>query len=115
MKVLVCGGRNFSDQGLLESHLWRLNEAQGITHVIHGAAKGADSLAGAWARSQYGIQEVACPANWYLHGNIAGPMRNRAMLALAPDLVLAFRGGRGTENMVTQATAAGVRVHRVTE
>jgi UDP-N-acetylmuramoylalanine-D-glutamate ligase len=30
-----------------------------------------------------------------------------------PDLVVAFPGGRGTENMVKQAEAAGVPVKKV--
>lgn len=38
----------------------------------------------------------------------AGPIRNSFMLALGPDLVLAFPGGRGTADMVRQASEAGV-------
>lgn len=114
MKVLVCGGRDFDDEGLLGSRLWHLRNENGLTHVIHGGANGADKLAGEWARSQYSVQEVICPANWYLHGKAAGPMRNRAMAEIGPDLVLAFKGGRGTENMVKTAEALGIQVERVT-
>ena len=31
-----------------------------------------------------------------------------------PDLVIAFPGGRGTENMIKQAEAAGIPVRRIT-
>ena len=31
-----------------------------------------------------------------------------------PDLVIAFPGGRGTEDMVTRAERAGIPVRRVT-
>jgi hypothetical protein len=70
-------------------------------------------LAGAWARSQYGVQEVACRANWYLHGKGAGHERNARMLELGPELVVAFPGGRGTANMIARAERAGVEVMRI--
>lgn len=47
-------------------------------------------------------------------GRAAGPMRNKQMLEEGkPDLVVAFPGGAGTENMVKQAKAAGIRVLRI--
>lgn len=82
--------------------------------VIHGDAPGADSLAGWWAEVR-GAQNVRCPANWRLHGRKAGPMRNTAMLALNPDLVVAFPGGTGTADMVSKATARGIKLKRVAE
>jgi hypothetical protein len=33
---------------------------------------------------------IAMPADWANHGKAAGPIRNRKMLDLKPDLVLAF-------------------------
>jgi hypothetical protein len=110
MKVLVCGGRDYDDAGFLESELEQLFQYGGVSHVIHGDYKGADKLAGAWARSHYGVQEVRCPANWHIYGPSAGPNRNQAMIELKPDLVLAFPGGRGTADMVRRAKAAGVKV-----
>ena len=41
-------------------------------------------------------------------------MRNRSMLALNPDLVLAFPGGIGTANMVRIAREAGILVTEIT-
>jgi hypothetical protein len=110
VKVLVCGGRDFSDAGMLEQELERLFQYEGVSHVIHGDYKGADKIAGAWARSHYGVQEVRCPANWHIYGPSAGPNRNQAMLELKPDIVLAFPGGKGTADMVKRAKAAGVKV-----
>lgn len=53
-------------------------------------------------------------ADWDQHGKSAGPIRNGVMLR-EPDIdfVLAFRGGRGTENCVKQAKEKGLLVLRV--
>lgn len=111
MKVLVCGGRNYTDKHkmwmLLYELIWINDDL-----LIHGDAKGADSLAGEWARVA-GIQEVICPANWEIHGRSAGYRRNKMMLSLKPDLVLAFPGGPGTANMIKLAEEAGVEVRQI--
>ncbi len=96
----------------MSNTLCDLNAKQPITHLIHGAAPGADTLAAGWAFDM-GITVVACHADWTKHGRAAGPIRNGEMLKREPDLVVAFPGGRGTANMVRQAKAAGVRVVEV--
>ena len=106
-KVLVCGGRNFT--GDVTHALDSVNARQGVDLIIHGGAKGADSLAEQWA-FRHEIDCLRVPAKWKLHGKAAGPMRNTEMLKLKPDLVVAFSGGRGTDNMVRQAKVAGVKV-----
>lgn len=59
------------------------------TFVIHGAATGADLLAGGWAHA-HGVFEEAYPADWS-QGKSAGPRRNARMLAEGkPDRGLAF-------------------------
>lgn len=102
--VLVCGGRDYTDAATLDKALDDLHKRNRFTHLIHGAAQGADSLAGAWARDS-GVQEVSCPANWVHFDRAAGHIRNRAMADLSPDLVVAFPGGPGTANMVSLAKA----------
>ena len=110
MKVIVCGGPTYDDWTLLRDTLDRLNKERGpITHIIHGGAYGADSLAGDYADLRK-IQTVECKANWANMSRLAGPYRNKAMLALGPDLVVAFPGGSGTRNMVELARDAGVEV-----
>jgi UDP-N-acetylmuramoylalanine-D-glutamate ligase len=53
-------------------------------------------------------------ADWDTHGKAAGPIRNKRMLDEGkPDLVVAFPGGRGTANMISQARKAGVEVIEV--
>ena len=106
MKVLVWGGRDFQDKARVFATLDGLDPAL----VIHGGARGADSLAEKWAATR----QVPChvyPADWRRHGRAAGPIRNREMLEQSkPDLVVAFPGGRGTAHMVRIARDAGYRV-----
>lgn len=94
---------------VLEEYIPAPNEE--IPTIIHGAAPGADTLAGATAQDLDFLVE-AFPADWERHGRDAGPIRNRAMLDTKPDLVIAFKGGRGTENCVRQAKKLGITVRR---
>jgi len=112
MRVLVCGGRDFADREKLASVLDSLHAQRPFSTVIHGAAPGADTLAGEWAMSR-GITVAAFPADWKGQGRAAGPIRNKRMLDEGhPDLVIAMPGGRGTANMVAQAQKAGVAVRQ---
>ena len=77
--------------------------------MIHGDASGADRLAGEWAKERC-IEVLARPAEWKKHGRAAGPIRNQAMLAEKPQLVVAFPGGKGTADMVAKAKKAGLEV-----
>lgn len=109
MRLLVCGGRNFQNRTLLFQVLDHIHTARGpVTAVIHGAYRGADTLADSWAKTR-GIKPEPYPADWTAHGPAAGPIRNRQMLVEGkPDYVIAFIGDRGTQNMIDQAKAAGV-------
>ncbi len=110
MKVIVCGGRDFQSPAQVWQGLDRLHEATPITQLMQGGATGVDTFAKEWAVKHPGIQRFVCRADWDKHGRAAGPIRNARMLEWGPDAVVAFPGGRGTANMVKQATEAGVRV-----
>lgn len=108
-RVLVCGGRAFHGPLLVKRVLDSLQPRL----IIHGGARGADTLAGEYAEKT-GTPCMAFPAPWSSKGRAAGPIRNAWMLEFGrPDLVVAFPGGRGTEDMVTKAERAGIRVMRV--
>lgn len=111
MKILVCGGRNYADKERVFSVLDILDRDEGVTAVVHGAASGADSLAGEWARAR-NKPEHKHPAEWSRHGRAAGPIRNTQMLDEHPDIkvVVAFTGGAGTDNMVYQAKRRGILI-----
>ncbi len=107
---LICGGRNFADEIMFEDAMGDLMRHFGHpSRIVHGAATGADSMAGALGkRLSVGVQP--CPANWAKYGLGAGPIRNKEMLALRPAKVIAFPGGRGTKDMVDQARSVGITV-----
>lgn len=111
MKVLVCGGRNYFNRKRIAEVLSLI----GPTFIVHGAARGADTLAGEWAYAT-GLPQLRLPVDWCRHGLKAGVLRNIWMLAEAkPELVVAFPGGRGTAHMVHIAGEAGVPVLEVTD
>ncbi len=107
---LVCGGRNFSDEVMFDDAMGDLMRHFGHpSRIVHGAAPGADSMAGDLGE-RLSIDVVPCPADWKKHGRAAGPIRNKEMLAHKPAKVIAFPGGRGTQNMKNQARFAGIDV-----
>lgn len=106
---LICGGRNFDDRAMFDAVMSDLLNLYGCpSRIIHGAARGADSLAAAWA-DRMAIDCQPFPADWRAHGKKAGPIRNQQMLDEGkPHAVVAFPGGRGTADMVRRANAAKV-------
>lgn len=112
-RVLVCGGRDYFDRERVFAVLDGLHAERPIALIIHGAARGADSLAGEWAVSrgveQTGDRYKITSLDWQSLGPKAGPLRNQQMLdECKPDLVAVFPGGRGTANMMRRAQAANV-------
>lgn len=111
LRVLVCGGRDYTDYDAVCRVLDAIHADRKIAAVIHGNSRGADSLAHRWAIGRR-VGGWACPANWSRDGKRAGPLRNQRMLGHKPDMVLAFPGGRGTADMIRRAEKAGVPVVR---
>lgn len=125
-KILVCGGRDFSDKEKLFLTLdkicfernWKTETSEEgnwlpVCTVISGKAKGADTLAIDWAIINW-CNFLEYPADWEKHGKKAGFLRNIQMLHEGkPDLVVAFPGGRGTAHMVKIAKENKVEVIEV--
>jgi hypothetical protein len=110
MRILVCGGRDYPNREKLFVILDVWHHSYPDLVIIQGAARGADSFAGQWAKYR-GVPQEIFPADWDKHGKSAGFKRNRQMLEEGrPNLVLAFAGGRGTAMMVDIAEKAGVSV-----
>lgn len=110
-RILVCGGRDFTDHAAIERALL---DYGGQNILIHGNARGgADRIAAAFAlRHNWWIW--ACPADWDTEYKSAGPIRNQRMLdECAPDVVLAFPSAqsKGTWDMVRRARKAGIETH----
>lgn len=114
MKILVCGGHHYGDYKTVDQVLRRyINPFDGESIVITGGAAGADSMTEQWCEKN-GIHNARVVALWKAHGKAAGPIRNRAMLELSPELVIAFPGGWDTADMCQQAALQHVEVMRVT-
>lgn len=134
MIALVCGGRNYHDHDRVSAELNRVNRERGIEGLIHGAARGADSLAASWMKARIDQDYARCSklrqigqdahsrlwmvgykADWEKHGKAAGPIRNQSMLDNNPgiELVIAFPGGAGTEDMKRRARARGIEVMEI--
>ena len=122
--VLICGSRNwigFEEAELIKEELRQL-PLDAV--VIHGAAPGADSLAG-FEADLMGLKVVGVPADWDEFGLEAGPIRNRKMLdgllrariAGHEVRVIAFhydpKLGKGTRDMVGIAEFYGISITKV--
>lgn len=116
MRAIVCGGRDYSDEGKVFEALTSL----GVSFVIEGGASGADTLAWEWARrnltddkAPWSDRWMRFDARWDRDGRAAGPIRNQRMIDEGkPDAVVAFPGGRGTADMIRRAKRAGIPVHQ---
>ena len=116
-RIIIAGGR---DESINHERLVWLNDImetfdpdkKGSVEIVSGAARGIDTFAIAYARACGLIAEVF-PANWDTHGKAAGPIRNRQMAEYA-DVCILFPGGRGTANMKSEATKAGLTIHEWT-
>jgi len=110
MRVLVCGGRYYDDWAFIVNALDRVHAHQPVTLLIEGGTTCADILARRWAIAR-GVEVATYRADWDRYQDRAVPIRNSQMLREGrPQLVVAFKGGRGTTHMVTIAAAALVPV-----
>jgi hypothetical protein len=75
VRLLIAGSRYWDDPVPIRQALERARP----TVLIHGAARGADSIAARLAYAM-GIEVLAFPADWDRHGRGAGPLRNQRML-----------------------------------
>ena len=119
-RVLVCGGRSYEDRTrffhILDKALRAATLAERPFVLIHGGAKGADSLSGLWAAARQVGDVRVYEADWETHGRSAGPIRNKLMLTDGqPHVIIAFKGGSGTADMIRQGKKAGVPVYEVKE
>lgn len=74
--IFVTGDRNWSDIERIHSELSRFPSG---TRLIHGGARGADSIAHVIGEA-CGFDIERFDADWTKYGRAAGPMRNRDMM-----------------------------------
>jgi hypothetical protein len=120
-KLVVAGGREFSDYDLLAEKLdniryvvWDQDIADDV-EIVCGKARGADTLGETWAKKNHvGVKYF--PANWNRQSDgsydkAAGYKRNHQMAEYA-DALIAFWDGesKGTAHMINLATEKDLTV-----
>ncbi len=114
-RILFCGDRNWNDYHTIREVISQLVSQYGDEiAIIHGAARGADHMAGQAALAEE-LTVWSEPAKWAKHGKAAGPIRNVLMCSrYKPHLVIAIHAdlssSKGTKSMVDTARIAGVPV-----
>lgn len=112
-KILVCGGREYTNKDQLNRTLTRFHREDPIDILITGGATGADTLAARWAHRNF-VNNEQHWAQWTKYGRAAGPIRNTKMLKESqPDCIIAFKGAAGTRDMINKALLAGLPVWEV--
>ena len=113
VRLCVCGGRDYFNRKKVGEVLDFVARNRDFI-LISGAATGADTLALDWAKTN-NVRYEKFPADWTQYGRAAGYIRNREMLNHGIDILIAFRGGKGTKNMVDICKAAGVYVVEIND
>lgn len=111
MRVIVTGSRRWRDRDTITN---RLADLPADTTIVHGAAQGADRIAGQEA-GKLGLLVEPHPADWGSLGKRAGLIRNTVMAQAGADLCIAFWDGRstGTAHMMTEAKNRGIPVEMI--
>ncbi len=111
-RILITGDRDWVDRrmmlNIIKTHL-------PIEVIIHGCARGADTLAGQISE-ELNIPVDEFPADWDKYHKAAGHIRNQQMLTEGkPTLVLAFHlnimESKGTRDMIKRSLFAKLPVY----
>lgn len=127
-KVIIAGGRRFTDYKLLKETMNMLLKRRHDVTVISGACDtglltynrsdgtivcGADGLGEKYAR-EHGHPVTPFPAQWSTLGRSAGYIRNEEMAKYANAAVCFWDGqSRGTKHMIDLATQYGLKLRVV--
>lgn len=119
-RIIVAGGRDFTDYALLSQTLDAVLEKYTFSEVqiVSGCCCGADALGERYAK-EHGIPVKRFPAEWLAYGKAAGPIRNRKMAEYAAEcdgMLVAFWNGksRGTASMIRLAEKNGMQIKTIT-
>lgn len=122
MIAIFCGSREWTDKAAVKRVMERLKQSpHQLDTVIHGAQRGADTIAGQVAE-ELGLGVIPVPAEWDAYGRAAGPKRNDRMLDMLLKGALTYnqpvhcvgfhhdsRLGVGTRDMVRKCLKERVR------
>lgn len=122
-RLLITGSRDWSDYNIIAKKMAiAFSDARNAGYtkiiVVHGGAKGADSLAREFSNKVEeridGLdirQEIHYP-EWDKHKSAAGPIRNKKMVDKGANLCLAFikNKSRGATGCAAAAKLSGIKV-----
>ena len=109
MKILICGSRNITDYERCVEYISKIIKTNALTPtvIIHGGARGADTIANTFA-IQHRLPTLVFKPDWST-GKSAGYIRNGQMVEIA-DAVIAIWDGqsRGTNHTINLGIEKGV-------
>ena len=110
-RIIFSGSRHWTNPTPIESRLKTLLAVHPDAVVVHGGARGLDSMVGSIA-TQLGLAVEIHRADWSKWGRAAGPKRNQLMVDLGADHAFAYPldGSKGTWDFVRKAKMAGIPV-----
>jgi len=110
-RFIFSGSRHWTNPTPIEYRLKALFAIQPASTVVHGGARGLDSMVGSIA-TQLGLAVEIHRADWSKWGKAAGPKRNQLMVDLGADYAFAYPldGSKGTWDFVRKAERAGIPV-----
>lgn len=111
MKLIVAGGRDFTDSSRMDAELKNLvlnGTLPDDVELVCGMARGADITAYHLWKHVYQNPVYEFPAKWDTYAKPAGFIRNEEMAEFA-DFLVAFWDGasRGTRHMIETMKAKG--------
>lgn len=107
MKTIIAGSRGITDKRAVLRAVFESKFC--ITEIVCGGARGVDAIGEEIARD-LGLPVRKFVANWDLHGNKAGVIRNQAMADHADALIAVWDGtSRGTNDMMSKAKKKGLK------
>ena len=111
-RLLITGSRDWTDKRTVTREMYRWWEEAGLpvdVTVVHGGARGADTIAAEVAR-EVGFKVEEHAADWDRWGKRAGYIRNAEMVNTRPDACLAFilNGSKGATMCAALASNAQI-------
>ena len=112
-RVLLCGSRDWTDLHALNRVLDHLGPD--VT-IVHGTGATEFEALLAEEAAKRALPTVAIPVEWSKYEANSRNIRNRRMLRMGIDQVIAFRldgPSPGTDHLIQLATEVGIPVHVV--
>lgn len=117
MKILITGSRDWTDRAAIENAFDQVQSVHDQYTLISGACPtGADRM-GEEIAQEMGWDIERYPADWDKYGKRAGFLRNAEMVALNPDITLAFikNESKGASMTAGLSEKAGIKTVRIIE